>query len=159
MIDVRCEYVNLQTKRGNDYFVFTDIEVCGHATNTGYDNNIKVCAGISAVTGGIARLLNGDQFHIEVRKGYYRVYTNRNHDLKQSLDRDSVYALNTMVCQLYEIYRNNPNAFKSFELIDKGVTNYEEKPNNTNNTCDKRRKGKHRLDLNCLTEDLSNQEN
>lgn len=158
MIKVRCEYINLNKKGRNDYFVFTDIEVEGHATNTGYDNNIKVCAGISAITGGIARLLNSDQYHLEVRKGYYHVYTNRNHDLKQTLDKDSVYALNTMVCQLYEIYRNNPNAFKTFELIDKGEENHEEKCSKTNNTCE-RRKGKHRLDLNCLTEEVCDQEN
>ena len=157
MIEVKCEYVNLKGSRNTDYFVFTNIEIVGHVTNTGYDNNIKVCAGISAITNGIARLLNSDQYHVEVRKGYYHVYTNRMFDLKQTLDRDSVYALNTMVCQLYEIYKNYPNAFKSFDLIDKGE-NYATKES-PKTKCPTTRKRKHRLDLSCLTEEGSDQEN
>lgn len=129
MVEVTAKYVNLASKRGTDYFVYTDVEVIGHATNTGYDTNIKVCAGISAVTYGIARLLNDMQFNVEYRKGYYHVWTNYTHDLKQQLDRDSVYALNTMVCQLYEIYKNYPNAFKKFELIDTKENYHEEKSN------------------------------
>ena len=137
MVQVKCYYVNLQSKAKSDYFVYTDIEVIGHAdaTDMNHTTGIKVCAGISACCHGIVRLMNSDQYNLEIRKGYFHVWTERTHDLKQSLDKDSVYALNTLVCQLFEIYNDYPNAFTSFDLIDE-KENYEsyEKERNTNHT-------------------------
>lgn len=120
MIEVRCEYVNLQSKTKRDYFIFTDIMVEGHANsnNLPHTTGIKVCAGVSACCYGIRRLLDENQFKLELKNGYFHVWTERRYDLKQVLDRDSVYALNTLVCQLYELYCTYPNTFKSFELID-----------------------------------------
>ena len=141
MVEVTAKYVNIKGKRGSDYFIYTDVEVIGHATNTGYDTNIKVCAGISAVTYGIARLLNQMQYNVEYRKGYYHLWTNIRHDMKSSLDRDSVYAVNTMVCQLYEIYKNYPNAFAKFDLIDtKELIEDEEKSSQPNKPFRRRNK-------------------
>lgn len=117
MIKVRCEYVNFPKKSGTDYFVFTNIEVQGHADHTGYNNNIKVCAGVSACCYGIRRLLDDTQFKVEIAKGYFSVKIIRIRKLKE-IDKDGVYALNTLVCQLFEIYKNNPRAFKEFELVD-----------------------------------------
>ena len=118
MIIVKCKYLNAMGKNKKDYFIFTDIEVSGHAEHTGHTTNIKVCAGISACYIGIRRLLDDNQFNVEYKSGYYHVWTNKKIDLKQSLDRDSVYALNTLVCQLYEIYCLYPTAFQSFDLVD-----------------------------------------
>lgn len=118
MISVKCQYLNAMGKTKKDYFIFTDIEVTGHAEHTGYNTNIKVCAGISACCLGIRRLIDDDQFYVEYKSGYYHVWTNKKIDLKQTLDRDSVHALNTLVCQLYEIYCLYPSAFKSFDLVD-----------------------------------------
>lgn len=117
MVEVRCEYINMPSK-GNDYFIFTNVEVKGHAEHTGHTNNIKVCAGISACCYGINRLVNVSQYILEYKSGYFHCYTNKTHDIKHTLDKDTTYALNTLVCQLYEIYRNYPNAFKKFDLID-----------------------------------------
>lgn len=118
MISVKCEYINAMGKTKKDYFIFTNIEVSGHAEHTGHTTNIKVCAGISACCIGIRRLIDDSQFNVEYKSGYYHVWTNKKQDLKTSLDRDSVHALNTLVCQLYEIYCLYPTAFKSFDLID-----------------------------------------
>lgn len=118
MIKVKCYYTNEQSKSGKDYFIYTDIEVMGHADHTGYTTNIKVCAGVSACCYGIRRLIDEGQYTIEVAKGYFHIWTNKVRNLKSTLDRDSVYALNTLVCQLYEIYCQYPTAFKLFELID-----------------------------------------
>ena len=46
------------------------------------------------------------------------VSVERKKNLKQYLDKASVYALNTLVCQLYELYLEYPTSFKSFDLID-----------------------------------------
>lgn len=130
MIKVKCLYTNEQNKKKTkDYFVYTDIEVQGHADHTGYTNNIKVCAGVSACCSGIVRLIDDGQFTIEIGKGYFHIWTCRTKHLRQDLDRESVYALNTLVCQLYELYCEYPNAFKSFELIDvkEKLKNYDER--------------------------------
>lgn len=120
MIQVRCEYINAMGKTKKDYFIFTDIEVSGHAEtlNLNHTTGIKICAGISACCYGIRRLIDDDQFKMEIKKGYFHIWTNIRTDLKANLDRDSVHALNTLVCQLYEIYCEYPMAFKSFELVD-----------------------------------------
>ena len=118
MVEVKCEYVNEMNKRKTDYFIYLNVEVKGHANHCGYDVNKLVCAGISACCYGIKRLINEGQFNLEINKGYFRCWTNRLYNLRETLDKESVYALNTLVCQLYEIYCNYPNAFKSFDLVD-----------------------------------------
>ena len=120
MVQVKCSYINAMGKNKKDYFIFTDIEVIGHSDtlNLNHTTTIKICAGISACCYGIRRLLDDSQFNVEIKSGYFHVWTNRTHDLKQQLDRDSVYALNTLVCQLYEIYCEYPMAFKTFDLVD-----------------------------------------
>lgn len=120
MVQVKCEYLNVPSKSGRDYFIFTDIEVMGHAEtlDMSHTTGIKVCAGISACCYGIRRLLDDNQFNHECRKGYFHVWTDRTKNLKPTLDRDSVHALNTLVCQLFEIYNEYPMLFTSFDLID-----------------------------------------
>ncbi|MBO7692510.1 MAG: ribosomal-processing cysteine protease Prp [Methanobrevibacter sp.] len=120
MVEVRCNYINAMGKTKKDYFIYTDIEVKGHADGLDmpHTTGIKVCAGISAICYGVRRLLDDSQFNVEIKKGYFHCWTNRVIDLKQALDRDSVYALNTLVCQLYELYCAYPTSFKSFDLVD-----------------------------------------
>ena len=133
MVDIKCEYVNIPSKFGKDYFIFTNIEVSGHADalNMPHTTGIKVCAGISACCYGIRRVLDDNQFNVDIRKGYFHVWTDRVSNLRISLDRDSVYALNTLVCQLYELYCCYPNSFKSFDLVDvKEKIDYEQKERN-----------------------------
>lgn len=121
MVKVKAEYVNLQKVykdgRKTDYFVYTNLEVVGHAENTGYTNNIKVCAGISACCNGIKRLVADLQYHLEIRKGYFHIWTEKRTEL-DILDKETAYAINTLVCQLYEIYCDYPRAFKTFDIID-----------------------------------------
>ena len=120
MISVRCEYANYPSKAGKDYFVYTNFEVCGHADalDMHHTTGIKLCAGVSACCYGIRRLLDDGQFNVEIRKGYFHVWTNHTNDLRHVLDRDSVNALNTLLCQLYELYCEYSKYFKSFELVD-----------------------------------------
>ena len=157
MIEVKASYVNLQKvyKNGNktDYFVYTDLLVQGHASHTGYTNNTKVCAGISACCNGIKRLIADYQFHIEIRSGYFHVWTNK--EELGVLDKESVYAINTCVCQLFEIWKEYPKAFKSFELIDI-KENYEEyvrKQNERNKQKAKRWRERNKLGLTSYLED------
>ena len=135
MLEVVAKYVNTPHTMKNtktDYFVYLDVEVKGHAEHTGYVNNTRVCAGVSAVTLGISRLISDDDFHIEHRHGYYHIWTNNCLSNLKWLDKESVYAINTMVCQLYEIYCNYPNAFSRFDLIDvKELLENEERKSNT----------------------------
>lgn len=121
MISVKCEYFNDQTKKSKkDYFIYTNIEVCGHAdaSDMHHTTGIKLCAGVSACCYGIRRLLDDNEFNIEIRKGYFHVWTEYTKNLRQALDRDSVYALNTLVCQLYELYCEYSKYFKTFDLVD-----------------------------------------
>lgn len=119
MISVKAEYINMPNKHGTDYFIYTDIEVNGHSEHTGsYTNNIRLCAGVSACCYGMRRVLDDAQFKTECKSGYFHVSVERTKNLKQCLDKSSVYALNTLVCQLYELYLEYPNSFSSFDLID-----------------------------------------
>lgn len=159
MVSVKCEYGNYPSKGGKDYFIFTNIEVVGHADYTGmhHTTGIKLCAGISACCYGIRRLLDDDQFNVEIKKGYFRVWTNYIKDLKHELDRDSVYALNTLVCQLYELYCGYPEYFKLFDLIDiKEKIVDEERRNNDeqwSGSEPRRKKHKHKLGFHSLIEE------
>ena len=150
MIEVKCEYYNDKTKLGKDYFVYTNIEVKGHAEHTGSVNNTKVCAGVSAICYGINRLINDLQYGYVCEKGYFHCWTERLHNLRANLDKDTVYALNTVVCQLYEIYCQYPNAFKSFELIDikeKVENARKSNPNGKHNKQCYTRRGKRKMGL------------
>ena len=146
MIEVRIVYTNVPKITKNchaDFFIYKEIEVKGHAENSGYYNNIRVCAGISAVTLGIIRLINDCQYQVEHRRGYFHMWTNWqiNKSFKQQVDRDTVYAMNTVLCQLYEIYKNYPTAFKSFDIIEeKENDDYERNKPSPNKPFRKRRK-------------------
>lgn len=120
MVSVKCNYVNCPTKSGDDYFIYTDIDVSGHADTLmmNHTTGIKLCAGISACCYGIRQLINSSSYYMELEKGHFHIWTAKKKDIKHNLDKTSVYALNTLVCQLYELYNNYPSYFKSFELID-----------------------------------------
>lgn len=157
MISVKGEYINLQSKSKKDYFIFTDIEVEGHAEHTGYTTNIRVCAGISACCYGIRRLLNDLQFNFKYRKGYFHVWTDYRENLRSTLDRDSVHALNTLICQLYEIYLLYPSAFKSFDLIDvKEKIDDERKRKQNNGKCEPRSRKRTRVGFYSFIEEPHN---
>ena len=135
MIEVKAEYVNLikETKTNKtDFFVYTNVEVKGHAEHTGYTNNIKVCAGVSACCYGIMRLIAEYQYRTEIRSGYFHIWLEKTSHFKL-LDKESVYALNTLVCQLFELYKEYPNAFKSFDIVDV-KENYDYEKINTTKT-------------------------
>lgn len=155
MIKVKCSYINQKSKSGSDYFIFVDIEVIGHAEHSGYNTNTKVCAGVSACCYGIRRLIDDEQFNTDIKKGYFHIWTERTRNLRQQLDRDSVYALNTLVCQLYEIYCQYPSSFKSFELIDVK----ENKLNDEQRNKPRKKSPRKRMGLLACLEDTYYQEN
>lgn len=114
MIEVRCKYTNMKSKLKGDYFIYTEVEVIGHAQNLGYSTNNKVCAGVSACCFGIKRLIDISLCTLELKSGYFKCIRSTPSIKEPTTD----YALNTLVCQLYELYRNYPSSFKCFELID-----------------------------------------
>ena len=157
MISVKAKYINAPSKSGTDYFIFTDIEVVGHSEQTGsYTNNIRLCAGVSACCYGIRRVIDDEQFNLECRSGYFHIYTDRTKDLKNCLDKSSVYALNTLICQLFELYNKYPSSFSSFDLDDvkEIYEDYERKQKPT-----KRRKKRNRMGLYSLIEGSYLEEN
>lgn len=164
MVEVRATYKNFikETKfNKTDRFVYFDVEVKGHAEHTGYTNNTRVCAGISACCLGIVRLIDDSVYHVHYEKGYFHIWLDRVIDTHNItwLDRESMYALNTLVCQLYEIYNNYPNAFKCFELIDLKETNtdYEERTKHHNTT--RRQENKRKMGLHSIIEKIDFEEN
>lgn len=158
MVEVKASYANFVKETKNtktDRFVYFDVEVKGHAEHTGYNTNTRVCAAISACCLGIVRILDRDAYHVDYHKGYFHVYLGTTITEKNItwLDKESMYALNTLVCQLFEIYNNYPNAFKCFELNDiKETINYERTKQN-NYT-----RGKRKLGLYSITEKIDFEE-
>ena len=123
MIEVYAEYVNKKTKTGDDFFIWKKVEVKGHASNCGYGTNRLVCASVSAVTGGIKELLSFSHYQVEIKKGYFLVETDAdiNRDrtpLVSYLGRDSIDAVETIIWQLWYIYKSYPTAFKKFDMVD-----------------------------------------
>ena len=134
MIEVYAEYVNKQSSKKEDFFIWKRIEVKGHATNTGYSTNKLVCASVSAIVGGIKELLSFSNYQVEISKGYFNVCTDINFSRKRwgivhgLGGLEYVYALETLIWQLYYIYKSYPTAFKKFDMVDlKGeIDNYDE---------------------------------
>lgn len=162
MIEVKVIYTNLPhtTKHTKtDFFVYREVEVKGHAEHTGYTNNTRVCAGISAITLGIIRLLD-EKHKVEYSKGYFHVHVDCKIDkeFRNTCDKESVYALNTLVCQLFEIYKNYPNAFKRFDLIEEKENNDETRKSSNSNTKRTSRK-QHKLGLYSITQSPNFEEN
>lgn len=123
MIKVYAEYVNKQNKAKEDFFIWKRVVVEGHASNTGYGINRLVCASISAVTGGIKELLSFSNYQVEIKKGYFEINTdiNVNRDrtaVVSALGRTYIDAVETLIWQLWYIYKSYPTAFKSFEMVD-----------------------------------------
>lgn len=120
MVSVKCNYANFPNKWGEDYFIYTDIEVTGHADtlNMNHTTGIKLCAGISACCNGIVNLIDPIRFNVEIGKGYFHIWTERKKGIRNYLDKSSVYALNTLVCQLFALYKDYPSYFKTFDLVD-----------------------------------------
>lgn len=162
MISVKCVYANYPSVSGKDYFVYTDFEVSGHAdaSDMHHTTGIKLCAGVSACCYGIRRLLDEGQFNIEIKKGYFHVWTERTKNLRQVLDRDSVNALNTLLCQLYELYIEYPKYFSSFELIDAKEKISDARRNDEQwSGSEPRRKKHNKLGVRSLIKETYNQEN
>ena len=114
MIEVRAKYFNARSHK-EDYFIYTDVEVKGHSETCDNKNNIRLCAGISACCFGIKNIIDGSQYKYKIDRGYFRCVR----DTKAlTRDKQTIYALNTLVCQLYELYKNYPNAFVCFDLVD-----------------------------------------
>ena len=101
-------------------------------------------------------------FHVEYRSGYFHIWLERklNRELAKSLDKESVYALNTLVCQLFEIYNNYPNAFKCFELNDKGDIENERRTKQTTNDGERKPfRQRRKMGLSSLMEKIDFEEN
>ena len=117
------KYVPLTTKTGKDNFQYCEVEVKGHSLNCDAREHIQVCSAISAVCNGIYRLLNDLDFDYKYGNGYFHIVRKRSCYLKDynynfRVDSDSNYALNTILCQLYEIYLQYPKHFTKFDLIE-----------------------------------------
>lgn len=117
MIEVKIKYIHKLTPvTKNDYYIFPSFIVKGHANNGESSLDcVKVCAGITACVVGIKRLLDDSQYDVIYRKGYFEIKAK--FGLRQPhCDMDTCYALNTLWCQLYDIYLMFPSQFKSFEI-------------------------------------------
>lgn len=131
MIQVEVKYHNAndtRTRNLPDYFIYTDFVVTGHASD-GTINSIKCCAGVTAILYGIRRLVSGVYDTLTINKGEFQ-YHFFGKDYRA--ERDTMYAMNTILCQLYDVYLCYPNLFSKFEMIDtsKGGKNDGEKSNN-----------------------------
>lgn len=131
MISVMFKYIYNTTKTGKDDFQYCEVEVSGHSAHTDAREQIQVCSAVSGIVNGIYRLVNDMDFLYEYGNGYFHIvrrcsYTPTHHN---KVDRDTNDALNTILCQLYEVYLHYPKHFIRFDLIElkeyKVKNNYE----------------------------------
>lgn len=112
MITVKAKYLSRRTRDGI-VVIYTELIVEGHASNGDMDS-IKCCAGVTAVLLGFAKIVSGAHDYVKLDKGcfYYRLW-----DTKCN-EKETRYALDLVINQLYEIYKTYPSLFKKFELIE-----------------------------------------
>ena len=136
MIKVKFVYVDKTSRYKNaDTFVYMSCEINGHSQHTGDAlDYIRVCSAISGITNGIYRLVNDAMYEIEYGNGHFLI--KKRHHNPNNYDRDTNDAINTMLCQLYEIYIHFPKHFAEFEIEEiKG----EEKNNETRSNAKQRK--------------------
>lgn len=137
MIEVIVEYRqrNIRNKN-NDYFIYPYFLVKGHANNGTSTECIKVCAGVSACVMGLLRLINEQEYSVKYKSGLFEIKLSAGKASDTTyVDEDTNYALNTLLCQLFDLYKNYPSQFSKFEMInvkENENTNYGEKSNNSN---------------------------
>lgn len=120
MIEVEVHYYHKVKKyKGNDYFIYPYFLVRGHANNGNRDDNIRVCGGVSACIIGIIRLIDLSQYNIKCKSGLFEINVNCGKiDDNSHIDEDTNYALNTLLCQLYDLYLMYPNQFSRFNIYE-----------------------------------------
>lgn len=121
MIEVIVHYYNraVKCKNKNDYIVYPYFMVKGHANNGASSQDCqRVCAGVSACVIGITRLIDTSQYSVTLKSGFFEIRTLKTIDKDVYIDQDTNYALNTLLCQLYDIKQMYPTQFSSFEMIE-----------------------------------------
>lgn len=124
MISVMFKYVYSSTKTGRDDFQYCEVEVSGHSAHTDAREQIQVCSAVSAIVNGIYRLVDDTQFFYDYGNGYFHIvrrkscHATKSGVLKERVDKDTNLALNTILCQLYEVYLHYPKHFIRFDLIE-----------------------------------------
>lgn len=120
MLEVEVHYYHRVKKhKGNDYFIYPYFLVKGHANNGNRDDNIRVCAGVSTCVIGIMRLLDTSQYSIKYKTGLFEIKANCGKiDDETYIDEDTNYSLNTLLCQLYDLYLMYPNQFSRFNMYE-----------------------------------------
>ena len=115
MISVEIQYLR-KKMYGDDAYIFTDFKVEGHA-NDGSPSAIKCCAGVTAITLGLTRIMTGLYDKLIISKGLFHYTCD---GIKSGhIDWQTHYALNCMLCQLFEIQKIYPQFFKTFEMIER----------------------------------------
>lgn len=130
MIEVEVQYRQRCVKnKNNDYFVYPYFLVRGHANNGTSVECIRVCAGISACVIGIQRLIDYNQYSVKCKSGLFEIILRKSLNDHTFVDEDTNYALNTLLCQLFDLKNMYPTQFSRFDMIEiKGeVKNHEER--------------------------------
>lgn len=121
MIEVIVHYYHFSTafKKTNDYFIYPYFMVKGHANNGTTEECMRVCSGVSACVLGLYRLFDYNQYEVTYKSGLFEVKL-RNHQkiTDKYVDRDTCYALNTLLCQLFELQKLYPSQFSKFDMIE-----------------------------------------
>ena len=119
MIEVEVHYRHKKVhNKNNDYFIYPYFMVKGHANNGTHDDNLRVCGGISACIIGIQRLIDYGQYNVVCQKGLFEISSVKASRDDCYIDMDTNYALNTLLCQLYDLRNMYPNQFSRFDMID-----------------------------------------
>ena len=99
-------------------FRYPYFSVKGHANNGTSKECIQVCAGITACVIGIQRLIDYTQYDVKCKSGLFEIEHGKKVDDTTYIDMDTNYALNTLLCQLYDLRNMYPSQFSKFEMIE-----------------------------------------
>lgn len=132
MIEVKVQYFHrhIKSKKKNDYFIYPYFLVKGHANNGRREDCLRVCAGVSACILGVTRLLDETQYNVTLKSGFFEIKCQKGVSNNVHIDEDTNYALNTLLCQLFDLKQMYPTQFSCFEMIEvkeRKVETYERK--------------------------------
>lgn len=120
MLEIKIEYKRHKDTRYkggkiDEWYEYSYISVKGHAiTNDGIKSS-KLCGAITAILQAIPMLLDDYMWDYEIKNGCATI--ERLHLSSGSCVKENI-SLDTIVCQLYALFKQFPSYFKRFDLIN-----------------------------------------
>lgn len=120
MIEIKIEYkrhkdMRYKGSKIDEWYEYSYMLVKGHAITSDGIKNTRLCGAITAILQAVPMLLDNYLWDYEIKNGYACI--ERNHPNQSPCVKEN-NSLDTIVCQLYALFKQFPSYFKTFDLIN-----------------------------------------